>query len=677
MGISRGTLLQVIVVSMQSIETCALTCGLSGECGVVGGQTRLVCSGGITSPIIDDGMNWKGPGNTPLVTNGNPVNSSYSMETETDRFYLVIKDTIEDTLGSYYCKYGFNTSPTCDIDVDELQALTCAHGGTNSGNQIEISVKYKPYQVTPVITVTDPSGIAVSGSFVGSGTVSGFVKQIQWRSTSTSLPGGTYTYTVQKTGTCNLVNNCAESVGVQVKPDNPVLTTNSPVKTGTTLTIECTSAGYPAPSLTLKFDGRDVASSSSGTLANGEYSVTVRYSQTVYQGDDQKQVQCVLTHLLLYTYSTATVTVYYGPTTASITGNRDVYADNNQELTLTCETGTVRPGATYTWRKDSVKINGETQTILTFTPTSTDNMAVISCVASNIQYPDITSTGSVILNVRYKPYATEVIVRSDGRDNPPSIIEGRKMTLTCDSIGNPTPSYTFSREPGPTLVVSTERTYTDPNVSRADSGQYVCTASNTHGTDSRTVNVIVLYAPDVEITSPDLEVDSQSDINLSCEANGNPSQYTFHQWKHYGPHGDIDIKTLNGIHRGDNSNVILPSPVSYQDSGIYECAVDNGIPNIQGRLVQRGRVEVTVLSPPIIPQHKAHASAVLEERTTLEMNFYSVPGYTAVDWFYNEDLQGGTPRKIYVTEGDQAVEKKVIQMMFHGKRLTCWDMRQL
>ncbi|KAL5020498.1 hypothetical protein ScPMuIL_003390 [Solemya velum] len=188
----------------------------------------------------------------------------------------LLMTTVEDSLGSYYCKYVFTSSPLCDIAVDDLQALACSHGGTGSGNQIEISVKYRPYNVTPVVTVTDPDGTAVSGSFVGSGTVSGLLKQIQWRSTSTSLPGGTYTYTVLKTGTCDLVNNCAGSIEVQVKPNNTVLTTNSPAKTGTTLTIGCTSAGYPAPSLTLKFDGRDVASSNSGTLANGEYSVTVK-----------------------------------------------------------------------------------------------------------------------------------------------------------------------------------------------------------------------------------------------------------------------------------------------------------------------------------------------------------------------------------------------------------------
>ncbi|KAL5021748.1 hypothetical protein ScPMuIL_000903 [Solemya velum] len=195
-----------------------VSCDLSGECGVSGGQTRLVCSGASPMPIDPLLTAWNGPGNIPTVTGGIPVNSSYSFEKETDKFYLVIENTNEYSLGSYYCSDEFSTSSYCSIVMDNIQAMTCSHEDTGSGNQLGISMNYRPYDVNPVITVKDPDGTAVSGSFADSGTVSGLVKQIQWRSTSSSLRGGTYTYTVQKTGTCHLVNDCTGSIEVQAPP---------------------------------------------------------------------------------------------------------------------------------------------------------------------------------------------------------------------------------------------------------------------------------------------------------------------------------------------------------------------------------------------------------------------------------------------------------------------------
>ncbi|KAL5019956.1 hypothetical protein ScPMuIL_002848 [Solemya velum] len=514
-----------------------VSCGLSGECGVGGGQTRLVCSGASPTPIDPLLSAWNGPGNTPIVSTGVPVSSSYSFEKGTDKFYLVITNTDEDSLGSYYCSDEFNTSPMCAIVMDNIQAMTCSHEDTGSGNQFGISMNYRPYNVNPAITVTDPDGNAVSGSFVSPGSVSGLLKQIQWISTSTSLPGGTYTYTVQKTGTCDLVNDCMGSIDVQVKPNIPVITINSPVRTGSTLTIGCSSSGYPTPSLTLKFDGRDVASSSSGPLANGEYSVTVSYSKTVYQGDDQKQVQCVLTHPLLNTDSTVTVTVYYGPATVSINGNTAVYADNNQYLTLTCGTSAVKPSASYQWRKDGVDMSGKIQRTLTLRPTSTDDRAVISCVASNSQYPDITANGSVTLNVLYSPTAPVI-----AGYNPSSFISERNsLTLKCAvQDANPTPTLRWTGCPGTDTDSNTPGTVgknrTMAEVQRG-SNMATCTCiaeqtANNNWSERTAVTITVHFGPDsLSLTASNMNMVENDQVSYTCSSTkSNPRvNFTWHK----------------------------------------------------------------------------------------------------------------------------------------------------
>ncbi|KAL5019889.1 hypothetical protein ScPMuIL_002781 [Solemya velum] len=442
MTLSRDTLLQIMIIMIQKIQTRSLTCDLSGGCGVAGGQTRLVCFDGGPLPIEPSETYWAGAGNTTLVSTGDPVNSSYGVDYTMSKFYLIIEDTTENSLGSYYCTYN-NTSSSCDIALKDLQALTCSHGGTSSGNQIEISVSYRPYDVTPNITVRDPDGNAVSGVF-RAGTVSGLVKQIQWRSNSSSLPGGTYSYTVQKTGTCELVHSCTGSVEVIVKPNAPVLTTNTPVKTGSTLTIRCTSVGYPAPSLTLKFHGQYVASNDSGTLISGKYNVTVSYSQTVYQGDDQKQVQCVLTHLLLNTSSTETVTVYYAPSSGpAITGlpSQDLIEGRSPTtMTLTCTVGVANPVPRLTWNCSAGTDTSSTRSITRVIPVHRRiDGATCTCFGSQ-SFTGWNETYSVTFTVYYNSTSKPLITGySTGQILTQGVSPGTvTMELTC-TVGKANP----------------------------------------------------------------------------------------------------------------------------------------------------------------------------------------------------------------------------------------------
>ena len=64
-------------------------------------------------------------------------------------------------------------------------------------------------------------------------------------------------------------------------------------------------------------------------------------------------------------------------------------------------------------------------------------------------------------------------------DPPGEVVEGSKVTLTCSSDANPPVDiYTWYRD---SSSISTGPQLVKDNVSPADSGQYVCQGTNTHG----------------------------------------------------------------------------------------------------------------------------------------------------------------------------------------------------
>ncbi|XP_018018600.1 Down syndrome cell adhesion molecule-like protein Dscam2 [Hyalella azteca] len=77
----------------------------------------------------------------------------------------------------------------------------------------------------------------------------------------------------------------------------------------------------------------------------------------------------------------------------------------------------------------------------------------------------------------------------------------RDALLQCRTVGVPEPSRTWTRGPervnlnSPGLMVDNNGSLVISSVDRSASGLYTCTASNIHGTDAITYNVIVRVPP--------------------------------------------------------------------------------------------------------------------------------------------------------------------------------------
>lgn len=70
---------------------------------------------------------------------------------------------------------------------------------------------------------------------------------------------------------------------------------------------------------------------------------------------------------------------------------------------------------------------------------------------------------------------------------------------------------------------------------------------------------------------------------IDCVPDGMPTTYTFEKWEHQSEQGE-HIRFLNGL---ENGTLILQTlPQQYQISGRYVCTVSNGIPDMNGSILQ-------------------------------------------------------------------------------------------
>lgn len=162
-------------------------------------------------------------------------------------------------------------------------------------------------------------------------------------------------------------------------------------------------------------------------------------------------------------------------------------------LTVTCET-TGNPEPKISWnfngRKTNERYEFPIKGGLSIKNINFTDRGDISCVAENILGKD---TRTMTLNVHTKP---EVSLVSTVRS-----LEGQNVEIECSSTGNPLPKLKWSKSFG--LIRGTE--LKQANGSRklvitktilSDSGNYVCTAENEIGHDSKPVLLVVSWVSD-------------------------------------------------------------------------------------------------------------------------------------------------------------------------------------
>ncbi|XP_068997552.1 basement membrane-specific heparan sulfate proteoglycan core protein isoform X4 [Embiotoca jacksoni] len=181
------------------------------------------------------------------------------------------------------------------------------------------------------------------------------------------------------------------------------------------------------------------------------------------------------------------------------------------------------------------------------------------------------------------------------------VVEGQTATLHCEAHGLPSPAITWSklRSPLPWRHEVVNNSLVLPNIGRQDSGEYICSASNSMGTTEVTIMLDVETLPYATSVPDDLAVRVGEVIRLQCLAHGTPPlTYTWTKL-------DGNLPPRAQVSGGD----LQINLAAVEDAGSYKCVARNKVGNSEvfAKVTVRSPLAVRV-SPQV--EVKAQGSAV-------------------------------------------------------------------
>nr|XP_034316845.1 hemicentin-2-like [Crassostrea gigas] len=211
-----------------------------------------------------------------------------------------------------------------------------------------------------------------------------------------------------------------------------------------------------------------------------------------------------------------------------------------------------------------------------------------------------------------------------------NMVEGRDLSVTCTTTPGSPSSTTFYwtkvdnpgfRQNGASLQL--------PNIHRANSGTYRCTAENNYsngekGSDSQSMVVNVLYPPLVNTLSNQNIIEGR-DLSVTCTVTpGNPSSTTLY-W----------TKVDNPGFRQNGPTLQLYN-IQRNDSGSYRCTAENNYNNRE-RGTHTKTTVVNVLYPPTVKTlSQQNIIEGIDVSITCQANVGN-PSSTAMYWIKVDD----------------------------------------
>ncbi|KAM8850771.1 kin of IRRE-like protein 1b isoform 2-T2 [Spinachia spinachia] len=367
----------------------------------------------------------------------------------------------------------------------------------------------------------------------------------------------------------------------------------------------------------------------------GQYNLEISNAEL----SDDSLYECQATEAALRSRR-AKLNVLIPPEDPVVDGSPEILLMAGNPHNLTCVTRGAKPAAHIQWTKDGVAVEGAyqstevlpdrkrvtTRSYLPILPLDTDSSRNFTCVASNPAVP-MGKRATVTLNVHHPPTVTLSI-------EPRSVLEGERVTFTCQATGNP-PIIGFRWAKGGVLLEGARESVF---VTTADHSFFTepvsCQVFNVVGSTNVSILVDVHFGPILVVEPRPVTVDVDSDVTLNCKWSGNPPL------------------TLTWTKKGSsmvlsNNNQLYLKSVGQADAGQYVCKAI--VPRIG---VGETEVTLTVNGPPIISSDPVQYS-VRGERGEIKCYIASTPPPDKIVWAWKENVwekEKGTLMERYTVE---------------------------
>ncbi|XP_053400066.1 carcinoembryonic antigen-related cell adhesion molecule 5-like isoform X2 [Mercenaria mercenaria] len=296
----------------------------------------------------------------------------------------------------------------------------------------------------------------------------------------------------------------------------------------------------------------------------------------------------------------------------SITSNGPVKEGTRIKLTCTakCDNSTCE----YTWTSELTSPN---KTMILDIPVNRSyKNEEFKCTVRDTGDND-TKSVTKTFDVFYGPDKVTVAAGSSI-----TVVEGElsdKRNLTCKALNcNPKCDFTWTRNEK-NVSYTTALFPTNRQILRDNSSSYTCTASNvkTGSKASSSVQIKVQYAPDVTLSW------KKNENTLICRATGVPNDYTFSKIQQKVE--DVLVKRHDVTVSGDTATLNLKDK-DYQDTGKYECFVDNGIIHYETKNKTRNKTtQIEVEDKPVLVSSKPSYNVSKGSSLNISLTLYSYP----------------------------------------------------
>ncbi|XP_058866151.1 neural cell adhesion molecule 1-like isoform X4 [Acipenser ruthenus] len=291
-------------------------------------------------------------------------------------------------------------------------------------------------------------------------------------------------------------------------------------------------------------------------------------------------------------------------------------SDIGQSVTLVCDAdGFPEPAVSWARVKNvleesdkySFMEDGSQMTILNV---KKEDQGEYTCIAKNKAGE---TEQEFSLNVFVKPKITYV-------ENKTALELEEQITLTCEAIGDPTPSIVWSSASriftegeqsldGNVVVRSDGRvsSLTLKDIQYTDAGQYVCTARSSIGQDSQSMFLEVHYAPKLQ-GSVTVYTWEGNPANITCEVFAHPGASIV--WFRDGQQLPNANTTNIKIYPTPTASFLEITPDSQSDFGNYNCTATNRIGQESKEFIL---IQAEVPSSPLINEVSPYSSTARVE----------------------------------------------------------------